>query len=100
MSPLDIKYFVNNAIFGHMTLITFYAECYKELICIKNYDNSILKNGDDLQVSVQIPYGVKYEKEYILKTLSNYMAPEAFVPIMVNIFYSSFPFFSIFINTQ
>ena len=37
----DIKYLVNDAIFGHVTLLTFYAECYKESICIKQLDNSI-----------------------------------------------------------
>ena len=35
MSLLDTKYLVNDAIFAHITLMTFYAECYKESICIK-----------------------------------------------------------------
>ncbi|KAL6254195.1 hypothetical protein P5V15_014817 [Pogonomyrmex californicus] len=32
-----------------------------------------------------IPYGHKYEKDYIVRTLMNYMAPEVFVPIMYKI---------------
>ena len=28
MSDLYIKYLVNNTIFGHVTLITFYADCW------------------------------------------------------------------------
>ena len=35
MSDLHIKYLVNDAIFGHVTIITFYVECCKESIRIK-----------------------------------------------------------------
>lgn len=31
-----------------------------------------------------IPYGHKYDKEYVLRTLLNYMTPEVFIPIMVS----------------
>ncbi|XP_012234855.1 nuclear RNA export factor 1 [Linepithema humile] len=34
---------------------------------------------------VYIPYGHKYEKDYVLRTLLNYMAPDVFVPIMYKV---------------
>lgn len=32
----------------------------------------------------QIPYGHKYEKEYVLRSITSYMAGDVFVPITVN----------------
>lgn len=45
---------------------------------------------------VIIPYGHKYDKKYVLRTLLNYMAPEVFTPIMV----SNRLFFFIYIDNS
>jgi hypothetical protein len=39
---------------------------------------------------LQIPYGHKYEKDYVLKSLLGYVTPEVFIPIMVNNYILSF----------
>ena len=43
----DFNYIVNNKIFGHGTLITFYVECYKEFIYIKQLKYFCFKNDLD-----------------------------------------------------
>ena len=60
MSDYDIKYFVNDAIFDNVTLITFYAECYKESICIKQLQ---LKCTNIINIHVYIYiYIIKFTK--------------------------------------
>lgn len=41
--------------------------------------------GESNWYRISIPYGHKYEKDYILRTLLNYMAPDVFIPIMYKI---------------
>ncbi|GAB1864489.1 Nuclear RNA export factor [Camponotus japonicus] len=41
--------------------------------------------GESNWYKISIPYGHKYEKDYILTTLLNYMAPEVFIPITYKI---------------
>ncbi|XP_029156368.1 nuclear RNA export factor 1-like [Nylanderia fulva] len=41
--------------------------------------------GESNWYRISIPYGHKYEKDYILRTLLNFMAPEVFIPIMYKI---------------
>ncbi|KZC12807.1 PREDICTED: nuclear RNA export factor 1-like [Dufourea novaeangliae] len=42
--------------------------------------------ADGFVYKIVIPYGHKYEKEYVINNLLSYMAPETFVPIMYKIF--------------
>ncbi|XP_070164078.1 nuclear RNA export factor 1 [Polyergus mexicanus] len=41
--------------------------------------------GESNWYRISIPYGQKYEKDYVLRSLLNYMAPEVFIPITYKI---------------